>query len=705
MYVFQGHAEMPGLMLWIAPWFALAGTGLVFALGNLTSRVKGILSALVFISVPMFFFGADSALIDSLPVLGLTILFVAVIGVQGTSFQRGLVQGLALGASLWTHSQAILFIPLALLAVALYDGWKDWPARMRQLGTMLCIAMPLAAWPYFRNLLLYGSLISDNPAVFDMPELAWGEYFRISRGIDSWPERIQYGILKGWFAFEAYSISFWLMAWGVGLYVRRLLSQANWSDLCRGIVSSMPERWLYAALGVVLCYLGGTLLSTLLGIDLMIRNERYWLVLTPFVAVFAASGIMDTGSVAEKNNKKTGVVRKGFFARAFIPMIALCFILQAIATILLYSWAPYLKFRSHLEIDAGDLQLLEEFMHDRGISNIIRRVSPDEIIVEDHSVAAERGQDYTTAENNGNEDLDKLYMWPQIQAMKYLRDNVPSSATVLTLRPADMYYSGRRMISYLDPRLLPLYREKDAMKAWQYLRQLEIEYLHVPEYYLPTVYNSILNEIFARPDLTTLLFSADGNQIFALCQTGNKIELESSFITPGNLPWTKVTSLIGGRKALGSVSGIKPTVVMNNKQLSNMGFPLFQRDWSTTWISGLDVWSNLLGKEANIRVHSGSEYRLEMDIEGHALIRVWLMQMNSAGNVLRGESPLSAKQMRVGEFILGPTYPERRFVRRFVTHPEAAYIRVGVEHVGSSRMRIIQAILTPIKEKNHSSRR
>ena len=88
-----------------------------------------------------------------------------------------------------------------------------------------------------------------------------------------------------------------------------------------------------------------------------------------------------------------------------------------------------------------------------------------------------------------------------------------------------------------------------------------------------------------------------------------------------------------------------------------------------------------------------------MDLQGNALVRVWLMQMNNAGDVLRGEFPLSAKQMRIGEIILGPTYPERRFIRRFVTHPEAAYIRVGVEHVGSSRMRIIQAKLTPIMEK------
>ena len=51
--------------------------------------------------------------------------------------------------------------------------------------------------------------------------------FACRGGIDSWLERLQYGVLKGWFAFEAYSISFWLMAWGGALYVRRFLAESQ----------------------------------------------------------------------------------------------------------------------------------------------------------------------------------------------------------------------------------------------------------------------------------------------------------------------------------------------------------------------------------------------------------------------------------------------------------------------------------------------
>ncbi|NPV05204.1 MAG: hypothetical protein HPY67_10785 [Syntrophaceae bacterium] len=721
-YVFQGQAELPGLIRWIAPWFALAATGVVFALGNLSSRLLGILSALVFISVPLFFLGAGSALIDPLPVLGLTLLYASIVGIDGSPFQRGLIQGLALGISLWTHSQAVLFIPLGIVAAALFRGWSNWTSLMRQLGTMIVVALPLAAWPYVRNLLLYGSLISDTPLVFSMKELAWDEYFRMSRGIDSWLERVQYGVFKGWFAFEAYSISFWLMAWGGVLYVRRFFVEAKGHAVLRGDVTSVPERWQFAAMGIVLCYLGGVILSILMGIDLMIRNERYWLVLVPFVAIFAGAGVAQSISAS---GGKTAPARKSLFSRLITPFIALCFVLQAAATILLYNWAPYLKFKSYLPIDARDFELPGKFMDNRlaidaedfellgkfmdngGISSVLRRVNRHEIVVGGHSSATGRPYDHraTIRITHSNEGSDKLLLWPHIQVMKYLRDRVLPSSTVLSFRPADMYYSERRMISCYDPRLLPFYREHNAFEAWTYLKKLGVDYLHIPDYYNPTIYNSVVQEILSRHDLSTLVFSADGTQIYKLTQTSNKADGVMFDLTPGRFPWTKVVTLTGGRKALGRFSEITPTVAMTNKPLPDTGLPLFQRDWSTIWTSGIGAWNQSIATEVNVPVLGAREYRLEMDLEGHALVRVWLMQMDGKGTVLRGEYPLSAAQMRIGELILGPTYPERRFTRRFVTHPEAAYIRVGVEHVGSSRMRIVEAKLTPIIEKKHSSRR
>ena len=75
---------------------------------------------------------------------------------------------------------------------------------------------------------------------------------------------------------------------------------------------------------------------------------------------------------------------------------------------------------------------------------------------------------------------------------------------VFSIKPADMYYADRRMISYLDPRLLPFYGERDVVAACQKLRDLGVRYIHVPDYSLPPVYNSSFQEIMGRRDLSRL---------------------------------------------------------------------------------------------------------------------------------------------------------------------------------------------------------
>ena len=128
---------------------------------------------------------------------------------------------------------------------------------------------------------------------------------------------------------------------------------------------------------------------------------------------------------------------------------------------------------------------------------------------------------------------------PAYHAVDYLRSEVPSGATVFSLKPADMYYSEKRMLSYLDPRLIPFYGEPDAVIAWQMLCDLGVSYLHIPNYALPPLYNSALQEIMGRHDLSRLVYSSDGYQIYSLHRTkevssGTKID-----ISPGRSPGPK----------------------------------------------------------------------------------------------------------------------------------------------------------------------
>ena len=699
-YVFQGNADAPGLMKWISPWFALGGMGLVLALGNLRSRLAGLLGALVFLSAPLFFLSAGSAAIDPLPVLGLAMVFTAIVAVQGSAAHRGLVQGAVLGASLWTHSQAILFIPLTISAVIIGEGIVSLRRTCRQLILILGVAAAFAFWPYARNMRIYGALISDTPPVFAMPELAWSEYFRISRLIDSLSERIQYGMLKGWFAFESYSLTFWLMTIGVVLYLKNnpaFLRRNSFRNLSTG---ALPNHRLLCALGIMGTYFAGVAVSMLMGVDLMIRNERYWLVLSPFVALFGAEALLRLRACGKQglDGDRRPRLLQTWLSRLVYPAAAALFLLQGV-TFVAYAWRAYFREGFYLVTSANQTQTLSHLLDKAGYTRSTPDFLNNLLIFDKVSLSVDSELRFLTQKRvviHNTEAENELLQWPNMRAMMFLKEKTPISALVLSFRPADMYYSNRRMISGLDPRMIPVYRESDVDQAFRLLMHLGITHVYLPDYDFPCITNTVLQNILARPDLAELVYSDAGFQIFRLVQGRPRSESEAFDFGPGVRPWTKVTQVTGGRKALATFSDSKGMVVMNHENNQPAGWPILQRDWSTTWISGIGHWETPLALDLNIPVSGEREYRLELVLNGHALVKIWLMQLDASGGAITAHYPRSGIKVKIGELVLGPTQPTRLYMRRFITHPQASGIRIGVEQSGHSRLQIKAARLIPI---------
>ncbi len=266
----QGHADTPGLMRLIAPWCALLATFLAFAVGSLIDRRTGLASALLFLATPLLLIGAEAALIDPLPVLGISLAFSSLFFFTGSPRRQGTIQGTTLGLALWTHSQAILFPILLIAALGMHYGWRRWKSLTAQLLPFLAVALLVGIWPYMRNYITLGTPVSDSPAIFTLASLYWDDFFRIGRGVDSLTAQIQYGLLKGWFTPEAYGIMFWLMLLGV------------WH-----LRNSAHKRLILTALAVVAVYHAGVAASIALGLSQMIRIERYMLILMPCTALIA----------------------------------------------------------------------------------------------------------------------------------------------------------------------------------------------------------------------------------------------------------------------------------------------------------------------------------------------------------------------------------------------------------------------------------
>jgi 4-amino-4-deoxy-L-arabinose transferase-like glycosyltransferase len=622
-YALQGHDHEPGLMRAIAPWALLAATYVVFTVGNLAGRRVGLISALTIISAPLLYLGAGSALIDPLAVLGLTVVLASVLGVESTAVRRGLIQGLALGLALWTHSQALLFPGLYGVAVVARHGLRHLGALSLQLSAAAGVTVAVAAFPYLRNTAIFGSPISDNPAVFAAPSLEWPEYFRLQRGLATVPDVLQYGLLKGWFAVEAYGAAFWLMTMGIILHyglARRNSSASKWEPSCTG------ERWFFVSFCMVGFYMAGVLASIALGIDLMIRNERYWLVLMPCVAVLAGAGV---GPLTQ-NRAGQGRFRRKLSAAVGAGLICL-FAVQ---------WIVVGGYRARSFLLGEELSLLSW--------------------------------------------QARLQKWPAYGAVEYLRVSTPSDALVLSLKPADMFYARRRMISYLDPRLLAFYAERDIERGYQALQDLSITHIHVPDYSIPPLYNSVLQDILSRPDLTKLAFEEGGYQIYELSPSAGAIEQQRA-IGPSVLPWRRGRQVVvGGRKSLGRVD-LSDVAPFSAGQVSEGPmFPLFQREQTTLLFSGRGD----LRKPSpdGIPVRGGAEYTLATVLSGDAYAQIRILQYG-------GDQPLDLDQSLHAEAALAPRQQERRIVMRFRTKPGATSVRLIVEHRGQSWLKVHEARL------------
>ncbi|MFO1266420.1 MAG: hypothetical protein U1F67_06265 [Rubrivivax sp.] len=76
--------------------------------------------------------------------------------------------------------------------------------------------------------------------------------------------------------------------------------------------------------------------------------------------------------------------------------------------------------------------------------------------------------------------------------MAFLRRETPPQSIVLSLKPADMFYAGRTMMTTSIAALAAFYGALAPADAAAELRDLGVTHVHLPDYWLPPVYNAAL---------------------------------------------------------------------------------------------------------------------------------------------------------------------------------------------------------------------
>jgi hypothetical protein len=205
----------------------------------------------------------------------------------------------------------------------------------------------------------------------------------------------------------------------------------------------------------------------------------------------------------------------------------------------------------------------------------------------------------------------------------YLREHTPAQAVVLSLKPADMFYAKRKMVSHLDPRLAKFYASSTPQAAREELARLDVRFVHVPSYAMPTFYNSPLKQILADPGQASLRFENNDGQIYELVASQRRVT-KLVIATPGEWPWEQAQGIVfGSRKRIGRLTGGFTSVAGPQFNSDSYLYQALSRHFSATFRMGKD------GSPAFVPLSPGDEVIARFVLSGKCHFMIHILEQPS----------------------------------------------------------------------------
>jgi len=267
-YMLQGTGEYAGLMKIIAPIYTIHCLLLLWHLLANRGRFAGPMAMLLFIGTPWVYRLTHICHIDPLRVYVFVLAFVWLRELlRRPGWAWTVLAGIAVGASMFSHSAGLLTLPFFAF-IYFIMAHEKLAQRIVRIAAICVIAVALGGPRYIQNFIAAGSPVSDDTRVWSMPELGYKEYLRHDRGLVTQSERLFNGMLKGFTKLRYFGLTHWLCAAAVIFGLKRILTD--------GLSS--------AFLWVLILFYGLVAITFVIGMDLVIKNDRYFITVQPFIA-------------------------------------------------------------------------------------------------------------------------------------------------------------------------------------------------------------------------------------------------------------------------------------------------------------------------------------------------------------------------------------------------------------------------------------
>ena len=271
-YMLQGSSTSLGMVKTIAPFYTLCSLLLLYYLLSRKGAGFGAFGMLVFLSTP---FIVNSTLICHIDPIRTYFFFLAFawlyVALDKGKLQNYIMAGVATGMSMYCHALGFLTLPF-LVPIYYYISEKTSRQKISARIIIASVALLIGGLRPIINYQLYSNPIKNKNIVKETEKLHFKEWVRYKRQVNTFHDRIVYGLLKGFSKRSNFGLSYFVLLLALMMYFKQFRTDKK--DL--------------TFLGVILLFYVLIVFSLLINEEDIIKNDRYVLTLQPFVAYLAA---------------------------------------------------------------------------------------------------------------------------------------------------------------------------------------------------------------------------------------------------------------------------------------------------------------------------------------------------------------------------------------------------------------------------------
>ena len=237
-------------------------------------------------ATPAYMIGVINGSVEAVRLTALIGVFAASLALwQAPPVSSAVRLGALFGLCGFVHSLGILsaafFLPVLILRRAgSFVSRIGWGAGI--LTTQLLMLSP----DLWRNLKLFGVVLGDRPAVWQLPEVGRVEYFREFRGLTGPLDMLVHGLLQGFSQISNFGVAYWLPALA---FAGLLLARRRLGDEVGRRADNIGSRHMVElAAGIVVTFYAMAAALTMMGSVEALKNVRYMLTVHPFVGILTA---------------------------------------------------------------------------------------------------------------------------------------------------------------------------------------------------------------------------------------------------------------------------------------------------------------------------------------------------------------------------------------------------------------------------------